>query len=336
MSLKNITLAALFASVAVPALAMAAPVAPKVMVVTMFDQETKPWLENLTLDHKIAVPGLSKDAPEVACNDDLCVMTTTMGFANAAASMAAVALSPEFDLSKTYFVIAGIAGIDPSAGTLGAGTWADYVVDGGLMHRLGKGEVPADWTSTVVEFGAAKPGDKPKWDGGTEVYQMNPALVQAAVESGKGVELADNDDAAAYRALYAQDAAKAKPAVSVCTTISADTYWHGAEIATELADHAKVLSDGASNYCTSQMEDNATLTALKRAADAGRLDFDRIAVLRTASNFDRPHDGQTAIESLTAKSGGFGPATQNAYLLGNAFAQDIIGHWDDRYEAGVK
>lgn len=77
------------------------------------------------------------------------------------------------------------------------------------------------------------------------------------------------------------------------------------------------------------------LTALRRAADAGRLDFNRIAVLRTASNFDRPHDGQNTAESLGAKSGGFGPATQNAFLAGNALAQDIITHWD-RYEAGLK
>jgi len=333
MSLKTITLSALLA--AAPVLATAEPVAPKVMVITMFEQETKPWLENLDLDRKVAVPGLSKDAPEVACNDDLCVMTTTMGFANAASSVAAVALSPEFDLTKTYFLIAGIAGIDPSKGTLGSGTWADYVIDGGLFHRIGKGEVPAEWASTVVELGAKAPGEKQGWNGGSEVYHMNPALVQAAVAASEGVELADSEEAATYRALYPQEAAKADPGVTVCTTISADTYWHGAEIATEMAEHAKTLTEGKADYCTSQMEDNATLTALKRAADAGRVDFDRVAVLRTASNFDRPHDGQTAIESLTAKSGGFGPAAENAFRLGNAFAQEIIGNWD-RYEAGVK
>ena len=134
----------------------------------MFDQETKPWLENLTLDRKIAIPGLSTDAPDVACNDDLCVMTTTMGFENAAASVSAVALSPEFDLNKTYFLIAGIAGIDPAQGTLGSGTWADFVVNGGLFHRLGKGEVPTEWTPTMVELGAKAPGEKQGWHGGSE------------------------------------------------------------------------------------------------------------------------------------------------------------------------
>lgn len=333
MSLKTLTLSALLA--AAPALALAEPIAPKVMVITMFGAETKPWLENLTLDRKVAVPGLSKDAPEVACNDDLCVMTTTMGFSNAAASVSALALSPEFDLRQTYFLIAGIAGIDPTKGTLGAGTWADYVVDGGLFHRIAKSEVPTDWTSTIIELGAKAPGEPQKWNGGSEVYVMNPALLAVAMASSKGVELADSDEAIAYRANYTQEAAKAAPAVTACTTISADSYWHGAEIATELAAHAKTLTEGKADYCTSQMEDNATLTALRRGAEAGRLDLNRVAVLRTASNFDRPYDGQSAIDSLGATSGGFGPATENAYRLGNAFAQQVIANWAD-YQDGIQ
>jgi purine nucleoside permease len=322
-------------ALAAPAAAMAQPIAPKVMVITMFGAETKPWLDNLQLSEKVAVPGLAADAPEVSCNGDLCVMTTTMGFADAATSTAAVALSDKFDLSKTYFIVAGIAGIDPSKGTLGSAAWADYVVDGGLFHRIGKADAPADWTSTIVELGAKAPGEKQAWGAGTEVYEMNKAVLDAAVAASKATELADSDDAAAYRALYTQEAARAKPGVTVCTTISADTYWHGAEIATEMAAHAKTLTDGKADYCTSQMEDNATLTALKRAASAGKLDFNRVAVLRTASNFDRPHDGQGAAESLAAKSGGFGPATENAFRVGNAFAQDIVKNWD-RYEAGLK
>lgn len=329
------TLALISMTLAFPVVAHAETISPKVLVITMFGEETKPWLENLQLPRRIAVPGLASSAPDVACNNDLCVMTTTMGFANAAASTAAVALSEKFDLSKTYFIVAGIAGIDPSKGTLGSAAWADYVVDGGLFHRMAASEAPAGWTSTVVELGAGVPGEKQVWGAGTEVYEMNRPLLKAALAASGNVELADGEAAAAYRALYSQPAAKAKPAVTSCTTVSADTYWHGAAVATELAGHAKAMTGGKADYCTSQMEDNATLAALSRAAEAGRLDFSRIAVLRTASNFDRPHNGQSTAESLTAKSGGFGPATQNAFRVGNALAQDIIAKWD-RYQAGLK
>ncbi|WP_206611610.1 purine-nucleoside phosphorylase [Falsirhodobacter deserti] len=317
-----------------PVAAFAEPVAPKVMVIAMFDAEAKPWQQNLDLSKRIAVRGLPESAAEVACNADLCQMTTTMGYANAAASTMALVLSDAFDLSNTYFIIAGIAGVDPSRGTLGSAAWADYVVDAGLVHFIDNREAPQGWTSQIVELGAKAPGEKPGWSAGTEVYHLNPALVEAAYTATKNVELADSEDAAAYRAMYNQEAAKAAPGVSLCASVSADTYWHGEITAVEVADHVALLTDGAAKYCMSQMEDNATLAALERGAQAGLLDFDRIAVLRTASNFDRAHEGQGTAESLATKSGGFGPATENAFRVGNAFAQEVIANWAE-YEGGV-
>ena len=95
-----------------------------------------------------------------------------------------------------------------------------------------------------------------------------------------------------------------------------------------MTEWSKLLTDGKADYCTSQMEDNATLTSLKRAADAGKLDFNRIALLRTASNFDRQGKDQTAAESLAANSGGFPLATTNAYRVGKAYADSIIQNWN--------
>lgn len=334
MILKTLKCAtALTALLAAPALA-AEPLAPKVLVMAMFEAEAEPWLTNLDLPTKIVVPGLPADYDSVACNEDLCVMTTTMGYANAASSAMAVGFSDKLDLSQTYVLIAGIAGVDPANGTLGSAAWADHVVDAGLVHRIDSRDAPADWNSQIVELGADVPGVKPEWTAGTEVFTLNPALVRAAFDATRDVELADSDEAAAYRAGYTQDAARAAPEVTVCASVSADTYWHGATIAQEVADHTALLTDGAADYCMSQMEDNATLTALSRAAAAGRLDMDRVAVLRTASNFDRAHEGQETAASLSATSGGFGPATENAYRVGHAFAEEVIGNWD-RYAEGV-
>ncbi len=52
-----------------------------------------------------------------------------------------------------------------------------------------------------------------------------------------------------------------------------------------------------------------------------------MAVLRTASNFDREPPGVSPDASLRADSGGFGPATENAYRVGGALADAIIGDW---------
>lgn len=330
----HVSAAVVAALSAIPSQAAAETFAPKILVMAMFEAEAAPWLSNLDLPNAINVPGLPKDYDTLSCNADLCVMTTTMGFANAASSAMAVGFSDKLDLTDTYVLIAGIAGVDPTNGTLGSAAWADHVVDAGLIHRIDSRDAPAEWTSQIVELGAKAPGEKPGWSAGSEVFTLNPALVTAAFEATRDVELADSEEAAAYRANYSQDAAQEAPQVMVCASVSADTYWHGQTLAQEVADHTSLLTDGAADYCMSQMEDNATLTALSRAAEAGRLDMDRIAVLRTASNFDRAYDGQDTAASLAAKSGGFGPATENAFRVGSAFASMIIDDWD-RFAQGI-
>lgn len=132
--------AALFA---IPTLAAAETFAPKVLVMAMFEAEAAPWLRNLDLRNTITVPGLSKDHDALSCDADLCAMTT-MGFANAASSAMAVGFSDRLDLSQTYVLIAGIAGVDPANGTLGSAAWVDHVVDAGLVHRIDSRDAPDD------------------------------------------------------------------------------------------------------------------------------------------------------------------------------------------------
>jgi purine nucleoside permease len=308
---------------------------PKAMVITMFAGEAKPWLENKGLTQKTAVPGLFEEFPEVACNaQGLCHFTTGMGYANAASSVAAVIYSKLFDLTETYFLIAGIAGVDPEDGTLGSAHWARFVVDAGLKHEVDARQIPADWETGYLGLGADKPGEKAKWQAGTEVFQLNEALLQKAFVLSRETELLDGSEATAYRASYRNAPADGAPLVSICDTMSGNTYWHGEKIAEAMANWAEIQTDGKGNYCTTQMEDNATLTALKRGAQAGLLDFDRVAVLRTASNFDREAPNQTAIESLRAKSGGFMLATTNAYRVGSKLTQAIIADWEN-WQDGV-
>lgn len=334
MPIRTILVAA--TSALVPLVAFAQEVhAPKVFVITMFEGETQPWLDNLDLDTTVPIPGLPESAPNLSCGDDLCVMTTTMGFANAAASVTAVAFSDVIDLSHSYILVAGIAGVSPEEGTLGSAHWAKRAIDGGLRHQIDPREIPEDWETGALVLGTSNPGESEGgWAAGTEVYTLNPDLADRAFELTRDVELFDSDAAAGYRAKYTEDAAQSAPFVSICDTVSGDTYWHGAMIAEEMEARVAQLTDNAGTYCTTQMEDNATLTALERANAAGRVDMDRIAVLRTGSNFDRQADGQSAAASLAADSGGFGPATENAFRVGHAFAKAIIADWQD-WQGGV-
>ena len=171
-----ITSCALCAATLVAGPALAEPIAPKVLVVTMFAEETAPWLEGRPADTRVTVAGLSKDFPDVACDAvGLCVMTTSMGYANAATSVSAVIFSGAFDLTRTYFLVAGIAGVDPSDGTLGSALWARYVIDGGLRHEIDPRQIPSGWPNGMFGLGADAPGQKPTWGAGTEVYPPPPA-----------------------------------------------------------------------------------------------------------------------------------------------------------------
>ena len=343
MTLK--TLAALALAAAAPmamaqaTLQTAAPRPLKVLIITMFEPEAAPWIEPLKLTEAVPVPGLLAESPALRCNtDDVCLLTAGMGHANVAASTMAVTLDPRFDLKQTYFLIAGIAGIDPARGTLGTAAWARYLVDFGIAHELDAREMPRGWASGYFGIMTKGPGEKPKLEYHTEVAQLDEALLQKALALSRDVTLADSDTARAYRKRYREAPARQPPTVTQCDTLGGDTWWHGHKLGEQARAWTRVLTDGKGVYCTTQQEDNATYNALARAAAAGKLDLKRLAVLRTASNFDRPHSGQTAYDSLMAStsggSGGFVPATQNLYAAGGPLVADIVLRWE-AWRAGV-
>ena len=315
--------------------AQTSPRQVKVLIISLFAPEAAPWIKNLALDQKIALPGLSPDFPAVACNaDDVCLMTTGMGHSNAATSTMALLFSRRFDLGKSYILIAGIAGIDPAMGTLGSAAWARYLVDFGLQQEIDAREKPAGWTTGYVGIEAPDPGTKPVLAYKTEVFQLDEHLLQKALQLSSNATLADSDKAAKYRANYPNAPANQPPKVIQCDTLAGDTYWHGAMIGQRAHDWVALLTDGKGTYCTTQQEDNAVYEALRRGAATGLVDLGRIADLRTAANFDRPYPGETADTSLHTSSGGFPIACENIYRAGLPVVQDIVAHWE-QWQIGV-
>jgi purine nucleoside permease len=301
----------------------------KVLIISMFGPEGNVWVEPLGLSQDIRVPGLSPDYPELHCNaDDVCQLTTGMGHSNAATSIMALLFSRMFDLRHTYFLVAGIAGIDPTQGTLGSAAWARYLIDFGIQWELDPNDAPAGWSSGYLGIMTKSPDEKPPLDYRSEVFQLDEKLLQKALALSRNATLADSPEAAAYRANWDIAPANQPPSVVQCDTAAGDTWWHGASLEERAQDWTLLLTDGKGTYCTTQQEDNATYEALKRGASAGLLDITRVAVLRTASNFDRPYPGQSAYDSLvTAISGGFVPSIQNLYNVGGLLVADIVANW---------
>jgi purine nucleoside permease len=106
----------------------------RVLVLTMFSGETLPWLEHQSLPVTVHVRGAY--GPLRCSTDGLCVTTLGEGKSNAGPSVTAIVTDDQLSFSHAYFMTAGIAGTSPSAGTLGFGAWARYVVDWDLGHHL--------------------------------------------------------------------------------------------------------------------------------------------------------------------------------------------------------
>jgi purine nucleoside permease len=324
------SLACVIQTGAYAAQSISAPRAVKVLIISMFGPEGKTWLDHLGQTQAITVAGLSPDYPAVHCNrDDICVITTGMGHTNAAASMAALVYSKQFDLRKTYFLISGIAGIDPAQGTLGSAAWARYLVDFGTQWEIDAREIPAGWKSGYLGINTKSGDEKPPLDYRTEVFQLNEALLQKAYLLSRQVTLTDSAEAQTYRAKYANAPANQTPTVIQCDTLAGDTWFSGNALGQRARDWTKLLTDGKGTYCTTQQEDNATFEVIKRAAAAGLADTGRVAALRAGSDFDRPPEGVSNVDNLLnyQSQGGFMPALNNLYLAGSPLVNAITRNW---------
>jgi purine nucleoside permease len=308
------------------------PLEVKVLIINMFSFEAAPWLDALRPTQEIRVPGLSSDYPFVRCRADaVCEMITGMGHANAAASMMAVLYSGAFDLRRTYFLIAGIAGIDPKRGTIGSAAWARYVVDSGIAHEIDAREMPHGWQDGFFGILTDGPGEVPKFDYRTEEFRLDEGLLQEALSLSKAAALEDSEDLRAYRRHYPEAPANQPPTVIQCDTLSGDTWWSGNRMGEYARRWTRLLTDNKGVYCTSQQEDNATLNALTRGAQSGLMDLKRIAVLRSGSDFDRPYPQQSVLDSMQAQRAlpdAVKVSAVNLVHAGMPLVEAIVQHWD--------
>lgn len=312
----------------------------RVVVVTMFERgadtgdepgEFQYWVQREHLDRVIAFPQGYRD---LRMNQrGVLGMVTGIGTAKAAASIMALGLDPRFDLSKAYWVVAGIAGVDPQDASLGSAAWAEWVVDGDLSYEIDAREIPAGWKTGLIPLRKSTPYELPRnVPGEGESYRLNPALVDWAYRLTKDVALEDNRAMRAEREKYDRPNARRPPFVLKGDTLSASTFWHGKLLNQWANDWVKYHTGGQGNYVTTAMEDTGTLQALTFLHRAGRVNLDRVLVLRTASDFDTPPPGVSAAESLAGMKNGryvaYLPALEAAWRVGHVVVEEITAHWE--------
>jgi purine nucleoside permease len=345
--MRCILLAAALAPLLVwPTLAADPPIPVKVVVVTMFERgadtgdepgELQYWVERNHLDRVLPFP---QGYHDLRMNSDgVLAVLTGVGTAKATAAIMALGLDPRFDLSKAYWLVAGIAGMNPNRGSLGSAAWAEWVVDGDLAREIDAREIPAGWKTGYLPLRGATPYEQPHTSNEGEVYHLNPTLVDWAFHLTRSVVLPDSDAMREARNLYDSPSARRPPSVMKGDTLSAGTFWHGALLNQWAIDWVQYQTGGKGDFVTTAMEDTGSLQSLTLLAKAGRVDLNRVLVLRTASNFDLPPKGMTAAENLARLKLGKGytaylPALEAAWRVGNAVVDELVHNWP-RYRDSV-
>ncbi|MEL7043982.1 MAG: nucleoside hydrolase, partial [Pseudomonadota bacterium] len=268
-------------------------------------------------------------------DDGLLVACLGGGIPNAAVSTMAIGLDPRFDLSRAYWLVAGIAGGDPEDLSLGSAAWASHVVDGDLAYEIDGREIPDDWPYGFIPLGAKEPADGPQdvttgWTLDTIHFALNRELAQWAWELTRATALMDTEAMQSFRAQFTDHPrAQRPPFVTRGETLSASTYWHGAKLNRWANDWLHAYAGEDANFMTSNMEDSGTLTALHRLARRGLVDPQRILVLRTASNYTMPPAGKSAAWSTTASypDSGLG-ALDSAQRVGQRVVDALLEGWE--------
>jgi purine nucleoside permease len=125
--------------------------------------------------------------------------------------------------------------------------------------------------------------------------------------------------------------AQRPPFVLKGDTLQSSTFWHGKLLNEWANDWVSYHTKKSGNYVTTAMEDTGTLQSLHFLAKAGKVDVNRVLVLRTASNFDSQRPQITAAESLAEnKAGGYAgfiPSVESAWKVGSTVVHELITNW---------
>jgi purine nucleoside permease len=314
----------------------------KVVVVAMFERgedtgdqpgEFQFWVEREHLDKVFEMPG-AYHRPRM--NDKGVLGTVTgVGTAKAAASIMALGMDRRFDLTKAYWLIAGIGGGDPQDVSLGSAVWAEHVIDGDLGYEIDAREIPKEWPTGMVPLRKTVPYEqplRPELEG--EAYTLNKGLVDWAFALTKDVHLDDNEKLQTSRARFVGfPNAQRPPFVTEGDTLSSSTFWHGELMDRWANEWVKYYTRGAGNYVISAMEDTGTMQSLTFLGKAGLVDTQRVLVLRTVSNFDRQAPGTTASDSLKTMTFGaysaYMQALEAAYRTGSVVVHYLTDHWEE-------
>ena len=348
---RRIAALALCAAVAFAPLARAEDAYPeripiRVVVVTTFEigkdvgdtpGEFQTWVEKLPLPAILPFP---QGYHHLRYNPDKHVLgiVTGEGPTRMASSITALANDLRFDVRHAYWLLAGIAGIDPNVASVASAVWAPQVVDGDLAYEIDAREIPPDWTTGYVPFNRSSPYQQPvppvSSDSGTNVFYLNAGLVNWAYQLSSGsVQLADDSNLQQLRALYTGfPNAQRPPAIIEGDVLAAGTFWIGTLLNTWAENWVNYWTQGTGVFTTTSEEDAGYMQALTFLSQVHAVDLQRVMVLRGASDYSVPPPGQTAAQLLASEVNatgysGFTESLASVYAAGSPVVNELSGNW---------
>ncbi len=322
-----------------------APIEIRAVVVNTFELghdtgdaagEAQNWITRYPFDQVLPLPAGYHHLRYNASQHVLEIVTGE-GHARTAASIMALGLDPRFDLTHAYWILAGIAGIDPAKGSVGSAAWAEYLVDGGLAYQIDSREIPSDWSTGTVPLGRASPYQLPvppaKSISADQVLHLNAGFVNWAYQLTRSITLTDTANLQRVRTGYPNfPEAQKPPFVLKGDTLSSDTFWVGALFNTWAENWVTYWTHGRGSFATTAYEDTSYAEALSFLAHADKVDLDRVLSLRTASDYSVPPAGDTPAQLLASEAdgtsySGFAESLDSAYVVGSAVVREIATHW---------
>lgn len=299
--------------------------------------EFQNWVEKLPLPETLPFP-LGNHHIRYNAEKQVLGIVTGEGSLRAAASIMALGLDKRFDLSKAYWIVPAIGGIDPTYASVGSAAWAEWIIDRDLNFEIDQRDAPADWSTGHIPLGRSTPFEAPTPAldrmNGVNGYHLNPDLVEWAYQLTRNVPLDDTADLKKIRASYARYPNALKPPfVLKGDEVSASDWWLGDHMNTLAEQWMFYWSGGKGSAVTTAMEDCGILTSLTQLSHTHRVRMDRVLILRTGSDYTVPGEGQTAAQLLAGEASedaalsAFMPSVEAAYRVGSPVVNEITGHW---------
>lgn len=201
-------------------------IVPHLVVVTAMHSELERWIDRLPLGQTLS--------SELWWNGTLGIlgMVTGEGMRRAAISTTALGYDNRFDVRSSYWMFAGIAGVDPDAGSIGSAFWAEAIIHADAGNMFDAREIPASFNGTTIlpsnrdfPFGAPPPTDAEIGSQGGIVYDIS-ILADYAYNVTRSIMLPDDASLLAIRAQYAEGTpARMPPSVRLGNVVSSNLFW---------------------------------------------------------------------------------------------------------------